>query len=560
MRSTKIIATIGPSSSNKSVLKELFRLGISTLRINTAHVSQGEIKRVKRVTDSINKEEGTHVGVMVDLKGPELRTSIFPDGIFQVAKGKKYKLSSDNKDSDILLNNSVVFERIRENDVVLMSDGFVRFRVTESDDDSALVIALNSGVLRDRSRVNIPGRFLELGTVTDRDVIFIDEGLRAGAEFFALSFVQSRKNVEELQKIILEKGGNSETVSKIETKNGLQNIKEIARSSGFVMVARGDLGVELPLKEVSLAQKKIILESHNEGIPTIVATQILESMVNNSSPTRAEVSDITNAILDNADALMLSEETAIGKHPIEAVKYLADISDYVEHHIVNFSEPGAFYGNRVAFSISMASKVISKEIDADGILVFTKSGNTARMISSMRPTAPIYAAVTSDSFARKLNLLRGVTPIVLPSKFSKSNDLLAAIEYISSTNLFSKKARLVVTSGEPYFLFGGTNDVRVVAMGKFCGRGYPTGKTVEGIITKSVEGKGEILLADSVEVDVTTVAKKFKAIIFTTNITIELREKLASYGMTVLINTSIALTIKEGQLVSIDGETGVISC
>ncbi len=559
MRNTKIVATIGPSSSDVNVLKEMFRSGLSTVRVNTAHIVFGQIKRVKKQIDAINREQGTHVGLMVDLKGPELRTGVFPGGKFQVYKGERYRLSYDEKGADILLNSRDVFGTVKESDVVMMSDGLVRFKIVDRDSTSATVTSLNSGELRDRSRVNIPGRLLELGTVTERDIKFIDEGVEARVEFFALSFVQTSRNMEELQKMIMERGGESEIVSKIETKKGFLNIREIARRSGYVMVARGDLGVELPLKEVSLAQKRIISESHSEGVPTIVATQILESMVNNSSPTRAEVSDVTNAILDDTDALMLSEETAIGKYPIDAVRYLADISEYVESRAKKTLEPRSFSGNRVAFSISMASKVIATEIDADGILVFTKSGNTARMVSAVRPPVPVYAVVTSAALARKLNLLRGVKPIVVPSRLSRTNDQLGAIEYISDLGIFAKNSRLVVTSGAPYFLFGGTNDVRIVTVGKFCGRGYPSGKSVAGRITKEIKGRGEILFTRSTELDIKRVSRKFKGVVFEVSIPLEMRERLVAAGLTVLTNASMVTHLEEGELISVDGETGVIT-
>lgn len=559
MRKTKIVATIGPASSEVNILKEMFRSGLSAVRVNTAHVASGQIKRVKKRIDALNKELGTHVGTMVDLKGPELRTGVFPGGKFQVRKGGKYRISYEERGADILISAGNVFDAVKESDILMMSDGMVRFKILEKDSSSATLISLNSGELRDRSRVNIPGRLLDLGTVTDRDIEFIDEGVETGVEFFALSFVQTSRNVEELQKMIMERDGESEIVSKIETKNGLQGIRDIAKRSGYVMVARGDLGVELPLREVSLAQKRIISVSHGEGVPTIVATQILESMVNNSSPTRAEVSDVTNAILDDTDALMLSEETAIGKYPIEAVRYLSDISEFVESHAKEALEPRSFSGNRVAYSISMASKVIAAEIDADGILVFTKSGNTARMVSAVRPQVPIYAVVTSSALARKLNLLRGVKPIVVPSRLSRTNDQLGLIEYISELGTFDKNSRLVVTSGAPYFLFGGTNDVRIVTVGKFCGRGYPSGKSVAGRATKEINGKGEILFALSTRPDIKSVTRKFKGVVFGVSIPLETREELVAAGLTVLTSASMVVDLEEGELVSIDGETGVIT-
>ena len=223
MRKTKIIATLGPACSESKILQEMFKIGLSAVRINTAHISPGDVKRARRSVDSTNALEGTHVGLIVDLKGPELRTGEFRGGAYKVSKGKRYKLSSSSKGSDISLNNESVFRMIKENDVVLMSDGMVQFKTIESDGSSAVVLAVNGGTLRDRSRVNIPGRILDLGTVTNRDKLFIDEGIKAGVEFFALSFVQSRSNVLELQKMVLESGGNSEIVSKIETKSGLSS-------------------------------------------------------------------------------------------------------------------------------------------------------------------------------------------------------------------------------------------------------------------------------------------------------------------------------------------------
>lgn len=418
--------------------------------------------------------------------------------------------------------------------------------------------SLDDGELRDRSRVNVPGKFLPIGNLTDRDISFLREGVESEVDMFALSFVQRKEDVELLEDKILEYGGDQFIVSKIETKNGFQGIRDIARVSDFIMVARGDLGVELPLKEVAMAQKKIIEESHKQGVPTIVATQMLESMVKSSSPTRAEVSDVTNAIMDNADALMLSEESSIGDFPDLAVKYLKDIAEFVESRDVPLPEPKEFLGNRVAYSIARAAKMISNEIDADAILAFTKSGNTAKMLSAVRPGVPILATVTSDRLANKLNLYRGVEPILLDGN-TENFDVMQALSLIEKKTFLKKGDRVVITSGAPYFVFGGTNEVRVATVGNFVGRGYPSGKSVSGKIFTKTSGTGDILILEGSEVPADLQLKKLKAVIFTGNIPVKLKERIRENGATVLHNTKMAKDLVPGELVHIDGQTGVIT-
>lgn len=560
MAQTKIVATIGPSSDKPTVLREMVKEGLSAVRINTAHIGEGYITRIKGMVDSINSELGKNVGVMVDLKGPELRTGSFKNGHFRIKEGEKYFLSYGGKGSGgISINFQSIFAGIEEGDRVVMSDGKVTFEVLSNSGSSAELLAHSSGELRDRSRVNVPGRSLDLGVLTDQDRRFLDEGIRNEVEFYALSFVQNRDNVVHLQKLLYEKENEAAIVAKIETKSGFDNIASVAQVSDYIMVARGDLGVEMPLEEVVLAQKSIIDKAHRHGVPTIVATQMLESMVENSSPTRAEVADVTNAILDNADSVMLSEETAIGQHPADAVGYLSRIAEYVENTASDFPEPAEFYGNRVAYSIARASKIISREIQANAILAFTQTGNTVRMISAVRPEIPIYAAVPDRRVGRKLNLLRGVIPLLMPDEFRKTSDLVSAVSYIESQEFFSKGERVVITSGAPYFLFGGTNDVRVMTVGSFIGRGYPMGSSMKGTITRNPAGRGEIILVEGRNWDREQVASRFKGIIFTIDISEEDKEYLSRENRTVLFNTKIVGNIGEGMEVAIDAGTGIIN-
>ncbi|MCL5782750.1 MAG: pyruvate kinase [Candidatus Thermoplasmatota archaeon] len=557
MASTKIIATIGPASLKKDVLKKMYGNGLSTLRINTAHVDPGYIRNVRKFVADLNLELHKHVGVMVDLKGPELRTGVFPGGSLRVETGKIYKVTVDNKGA-LSFSHPEIYKSLAEGDIIILSDGKVRMKVDSMGKDHMALMSMDDGVLRDRSRVNVPGKFLPLGTVTERDMIFIREGLEAGIDLFAQSFVQRKEDVQNLQDLILREGGDQFIVSKIETKTGFQNIREISRVSDFIMVARGDLGVELPLKEVAIAQKKIIEESHKHGVPTIVATQMLESMVKSSSPTRAEVSDVTNAILDNADALMLSEESSIGDFPDLAVKYLNDIAEFVESKNMDLTEPGDFLGNHVAFSIARAAKLVAREIDADAILAFTKSGNTAKMISAVRPGIPIMAAVTSERTANKLNLYRGVDPVVLDAENIEGLDLNGALSVFEQRSSLRKGSRVVITSGAPYFTFGGTNEVRVATVGNFMGRGYPYGKSVKGTVALKSGEPGDILICSRADLPENPDYGHLKAVIFTTYISHSLRESIKEKGLTVVHNTKLVRELVTGETIHIDGATGVI--
>lgn len=554
---TKIVATIGPSSFQKAPLLAMFENGLSVIRINTAHITPGYIAKAADFVGELNRETGKHVGIMVDLKGPELRTGEFPGGQLKVKRGEQFKISSKN-DGVISFSHPEIYDILSQKDMVLLSDGKIRMRVAKKDADGIVLESLDDGALRDRSRVNVPGKFLPLGNLTERDLSYLREGIKADVAMFALSFVQRKEDVEELQEIIMKEGGRQFIVSKIETKNGFQNIREIAKVSDFIMVARGDLGVELPLKEVAIAQKKIIEESHMQGVPTIVATQMLESMVKSSSPTRAEVSDVTNAIMDNADALMLSEESSIGDYPDLAVKYLKDIAEYVESRNVQLEEPHEFLGNQVAYSIARAAKMISIEIKADAILAFTMTGNTAKMLAAVRPRVPIIATVTSEGLAKKLNLYRGVYPLVIDGNHEEI-DPVEALAIVEKRTFLKSGDRVIITSGAPYFLFGGTNEVRVATVGNFVGRGYSSGKSLTGRAFTPDSGHGDVLVLQTQDIPSGIPLDKLKAIIFIPSISTKLKETIRERGITVLSNTRLAGSIKPGDVVHIDGSTGVIT-
>ena len=557
MTKTKIVATIGPASFDESTIIKMADKGLATIRINTAHIEPGYITDVSRLVYRINKEHNKKLGIMVDLKGPELRTGQFQNGILNIVAGKIYNISDGpGGESDISINYKIS-DYIDKDTLIAINDGRVRFNVESIGNGIIKAQAMDNGTLHDRSRVNIPGKYIDLGVLTDRDKMFIEESLKNDINFYALSFVQSRENVYELQDYIYDRNGRGDIISKIETKSGYDNLESIVKASDFIMVARGDLGVELPLKEVAMAQKRIIKISHKYAVPTIVATQMLESMVNLDSPTRAEVSDVTNAILDDTDAVMLSEETAMGKYPVEAVTYLYEISKYVESQSLSFPEPENFMVDPIAFSVAKGVKIMSSTIDVSSIVALTRSGHTAKIISAIRPVNDIYAVVQSEWVARSINLMKGVVPVILPHEYAQKEDIYEIINKIAPLGFLQPGEKTIVVSGSPSLYLGGTNNIRVLSIGRFMGRGYPAGTSVTGKVDPDIPENGNIILLDKYENTIDY--SKYKAIIIKSDVTNRIIDKFLDLGKTLVYNAELVEKIDKNITISIDADTGIIT-
>ena len=557
MTKTKIVATIGPASFDESTIIKMADKGLATIRINTAHIEPGYITDVSRLVYRINKEHNKKLGIMVDLKGPELRTGQFQNGILNIVAGKIYNISDGpGGESDISINYKIS-DYIDKDTLIAINDGRVRFNVESIGNGIIKAQAMDNGTLHDRSRVNIPGKYIDLGVLTDRDKMFIEESLKNDINFYALSFVQSRENVYELQDYIYDRNGRGDIISKIETKSGYDNLESIVKASDFIMVARGDLGVELPLKEVAMAQKRIINISHKYAVPTIVATQMLESMVNLDSPTRAEVSDVTNAILDDTDAVMLSEETAMGKYPVEAVTYLYEISKYVESQSLSFPEPENFMVDPIAFSVAKGVKIMSSTIDVSSIVALTRSGHTAKIISAIRPVNDIYAVVQSEWVARSINLMKGVVPVILPHEYAQKEDIYEIINKIAPLGFLQPGEKTIVVSGSPSLYLGGTNNIRVLSIGRFMGRGYPAGTSVTGKVDPDIPENGNIILLDKYENTIDY--SKYKAIIIKSDVTNRIIDKFLDLGKTLVYNAELVEKIDKNITISIDADTGIIT-
>ncbi|AGO60687.1 MULTISPECIES: pyruvate kinase [Ferroplasma] len=557
MTKTKIVATLGPASFDESIITKMADKGLATIRINTAHISEGYITDVSRLVYKINEKYNKKLGIMVDLKGPELRTGEFPGGILNITAGNTYGISDNpGVKSDISINYKIS-DYVDKDTLIAINDGRVRFNVESISNGVITTRAMDTGTIHDRSRVNIPGKYIDLGVLTDRDKMFLEEGLKNNINFYALSFVQSRENVYELQDYIYDRKGQGDIISKIETKSGYDNLESIVKASDFIMVARGDLGVELPLKEVAMAQKRIIDISHKYAVPTIVATQMLESMVNSDSPTRAEVSDVTNAILDDTDAVMLSEETAIGKYPVEAVTYLYEISKYVESQSTSFPEPENFMVDPIAFSVAKGVKIMSNTIDVSSIIAMTRTGHTAKILSAIRPVNDIYAIVQTEWLARSINLMRGVIPVVLPEAQAKEENIYDIINKIAPLGLLNPGEKAIVVSGSPSLYLGGTNNIRVISIGRFIGRGYPAGHNVTGKIDTDAPENGNIILLDRYDSNIDY--SKYNAAIIKSDVTNRIIDKFLDAGKTLVYNAELVKQINKNTTISIDADTGIIT-
>jgi len=417
MKKTKILCTIGPSSISKNVQKKMYEAGINGVRINTAFGSLEEyesiVKNVRRIGE---------ISILVDIKGPELRIKV-PESR-PVKKGETVYLGSESE----LSFNHDIYDQLETGDKILIDDAMLQTEVVGKKDKQVQLLVKNDWVLKDGKGVNIPTKTLKTPCLNEKDLRIIEFAKENEVEYIALSFTRNQADVLTLR----EKLADSEIgiVAKIENLQGFENFHEILSEADGIMIARGDLGVELPLEQLPLIQKQMIGQCNQQGKTVITATEMLESMIENPRPTRAEISDVANAVLDGTDVLMLSGETAIGKYPVESVLMMTRIAEQTEPYVVNRVTEEKF--QNISRSISRAIWQVTETMPIDKVVALTRSGYTARMITRFRLTQPIIAVTPSKVSARKLDLNYGVHPIVF--------DYMKKKDHISSTAkmLFSK--------------------------------------------------------------------------------------------------------------------------
>ena len=467
MKKTKIVCTLGPSTSSQEVIEKLLVKGMNVARFNFSHGShEGHRAQMGKVR-AASEKTGIPVAIMLDTKGPEMRLGTFEKSPVFLQKDEKFVLTT----RDILGNEQVVSVNhkglageVKPGDSVLLSDGLVSLTVEDVVDGTEIVTRIeNSGEMSNNKRVAVPGANLSLPFLSEKDREDLFFGIEEGVDFIAASFVQRAADVMAIKDLLKQKNASISVIAKIENAEGVKNMQEILDVADGFMIARGDLGVEIPAEEVPLIQKEMIRCCNRAGKPVITATQMLESMTSNPRPTRAEASDVANAILDGTDAVMLSAETASGKFPLEAVATMSSIACYTESALdteESLSKIG-FAKTDTTNAISHATVQISHELNAAGIITATESGFTAQMVSKYRPKADIFAVTPHLATIRKLQLVWGVTAI--QGLAHKDTDAMTneAIQKCLEKKCIALGDLVVVTAGVPIGLTGTTNMIQV---------------------------------------------------------------------------------------------------
>ncbi|HAI62989.1 MAG: Pyruvate kinase [candidate division WWE3 bacterium GW2011_GWF2_41_45] len=453
---TKIIATLGPSSSSEKVIKELITSGVNLFRFNTKHAdTQWHLEHIKKVRE-VSGKLGINTGVIVDLQGPEC--------VLITSSGEEITLKKDDLlkiKTDVLLNPPEVYDQLNSGDTVVVDDGKIEFEVSGTKGELSLKV-VNAGLLKSGKGVSFKNKKISTPTIGEDEKKNIKEFLKSAPDFFALSFVRNHEDVINLSKFLSDNGSNAGIISKIETQGGIDDFDLIVEKSDGIMVARGDLGVEVSLEKITYYQKMIIEKCRAAAKPVIVATQMLESMTTNPSPTRAEVSDISNAVRDGADAVMLSGETAIGKYPIESVKFM--------HKIVSFNEKAFHVPDALEFSKDRTFSIVKAAVEIirsdngrsiSKILVATETGKSARIFSSFRPEIPIIALTQNEDTLKKLGLSYGVLPNKIEFPEHGLVDVTEIAHELEKRGILSKGENIIVVHGKRWQDPGNTNSLYV---------------------------------------------------------------------------------------------------
>ncbi|SMC75236.1 pyruvate kinase [Sporomusa malonica] len=575
LKKTRIVCTVGPSTDKPGVLEAMMQAGMNVARFNFSHGSHDEhAKRMARVREAAANVKRP-IALMLDTKGPEMRLGLFTEGKVYLEKGQKFVLTSRDVAGTKELasvNHRFLPQEVSPGQTILISDGLVSLQIDAVEGDDIITTVNNSGQIGDRKRVAAPGVAINLPPLSEQDIADIMFGIQSQMDFIAPSFVQRAADVLAIRKILEDAGYSMDIIPKIENAEGVKNIDEILKVSDGLMVARGDLGVEIPAEEVPLVQKMLIQKCNKAGKPVITATQMLESMVTNPRPTRAEASDIANAIFDGSDAIMLSGETASGQYPIEAVQTMARIAVRTE---TSLSHSDILMGKGIQLqrtttdAISHATAQISHELGAAAIVTSTQSGYTARMVSKYRPQSTIVAVTPSERTVRRMLLLWGVYPVLGPS-FNNTDEMVqSAVASSLKAGVVKDGDLVVVTAGVPAGMSGTTNMIRVHVVGNILTRGTGigqravTGKVVVATSIKDIKTKfreGDILVVNSVDEETAPYAAKAAAIVAEEGgLTSHAAIVGVSFGMPVLVGVEDATErLQDGTIVTVDAARGIV--
>ncbi|MEA4903106.1 pyruvate kinase [Desulfitobacterium sp.] len=570
MRRTKIVCTIGPASESPEKVRELLKAGMNVARLNFSHGSHEEHGQRLRVLKDEATKLGKNLGILLDTKGPEIRTGMVPETGLELKKGTTLTLDTDIDTLGSLERVGITYtnlwQEVSLGTHLLLDDGLLDLQVESVQNGKIHTRICNEGILKSQKGVNVPGIPIQLPAVTEKDISDILFGIGQGIDFIAASFTRKASDIIAVRKIVEGAKANTKIIAKIESREGLDNLDSILEVADGLMVARGDLGVEIPVEEVPIAQKEMIHKCHLLGKPVIVATQMLDSMIRNPRPTRAEASDVANAILDGTDAIMLSGETAAGQYPVEAVVMMDKIALHTETRY--FEEQTSRHPQlNVAEAISYASYTIAHDLEASAILTPTHSGLTARMIAKYRPKSLIIAATPSDEVARQLALHWGVTSIIIPESSGTDQLILNAVNEALAHNFVKTGDVVVVTAGVPVGKVGSTNMIKVQIIGNLIVKGTGIGrKSALGAARLITDPKnaafedGDIIISRYTDAEYIPLISRAGALVIEEGgLTSHAAIAALNYGIPAIVGVQGVMNkFKDGQLLTIDALGGVV--
>jgi pyruvate kinase len=469
MRKTKIICTVGPATDEDGVLEKMIKAGMNVARFNFSHGTHEMHKKRFNELVALRDKLDLPIATMLDTKGPEIRIGYFKDHkAVTLKEGDDYILTSRDIECDEK-QASVSFKElpqdVRMGTIIRINDGLVSLRVEKVEGPDIYCKVVDGGVISDQKGVNVPDTNLSMPYLSEHDMSDLAFGAKLGFDFIAASFIRSAADVDYLRNFTNSVGFHKvKIIAKIENMSGVNNIDEIIAAADGIMIARGDMGVEIPFELIPSIQKKLIKKAYTAGKQVITATQMLESMITNARPTRAEITDVANAIYDGTSAIMLSGETAAGKHPVEAVETMALIAETTEadiDYLTKFKNDSSDYDNSITNAISHATVTTAHDLGAKAIITVTKSGSTARMISKHRPSSMIISCTTDETVCRQMNMSWGMIPLMCEEKNNSDALFSHAVEVARKHGLISKGDIVVITAGIPLGISGTTNMLKV---------------------------------------------------------------------------------------------------
>lgn len=577
LRKTKIICTLGPASESEEVIRELMLAGMNVARLNFSHGTheeqRGKLERVKRVREEL----GLPVALLLDTKGPEIRTGEFEKGKVELKKGQTFVLTTEDvlgNEGKVSITYKNLVKDVQEGDSILIDDGLIGLKVVKVTEKEIICSVENGGTVSNKKGINVPGVELKMPFISKKDKDDILFAVKEGFDYIAASFTRTADDILEIRRILEENNCNFiKIIAKVENDQGIKNVDEILRVADGVMIARGDMGVEIPLEEVPSIQKKLIRKAFETGKPIITATQMLDSMMKNPRPTRAETSDVANAIYQGTSAIMLSGETASGQYPVEALKTMVKIALRTEADIdydERFKRRSIEDRTDITNAVSHATCTTAVDLHASAIITVTKSGRTVGMVAKHHPGCMIIGCCMDDYVCRQLNLYWGVQPLLLPKEEDADALFNSAVAAAEEAGLVSRGDLTVLTAGVPLGVTGTTNLIKVQVAGKILvkGKGYTKKKVCGPIcVAKDAEelkknfAAGDIVVVPETTNEMLPELKSAQAVIAEHGGS---NSHAAIVGLTldipVIVNAANATEIlKSGAVVQVDAETGTVS-